>query len=538
MREWVDDAAERILSQRPQRILEIGCGTGLLLFRIAPHCRSYVGTDFSPAALRYVQQQLTTNRERYGEVLLLERRADDYRDVEANSFDAVILNSVVQYFPNVDYLWRVLEGAVRAVESGGFVFVGDVRSLPLLEAFHASVELSRADGSLSLEQLQRLIRKRAMDEEELVIDPAFFIALKERLPQVSHVEVLPKRSRFLNEMTRFRYQVVIHVGPQPALVAGAEWLNWRTGRMSLETIGRVLKINGPETLALRNVINARTQGPLETIRMLERLTAPSGDEAERARGVGGLREMLRSMKMDGLDPQDLWTLGEELSYQVHISCASEAAANGGLDVLFKRRRASEAREERAGIVAFPQETIGRKGLSDYANHPLHGKFARYLVPQLRSSLSEQLPDYMIPSAFVLLDEWPLTPGGKLDVHALPAPDSARPQGQGAFVAPRTATEKMLAAIWSDLLGVARVGIQDNFFELGGHSLLATQLISRVREKLQVEIALRQLFEQPTVAGFAAAIEAAQRGGAELKSHAIVPAGRQAIKRSALRRAPK
>jgi amino acid adenylation domain-containing protein len=538
MREWVDDAAERILSQRPQRILEIGCGTGLLLFRIAPHCRSYVGTDFSPAALRYVQQQLTAHRERYGEVLLLERRADDYRDVEANSCDAVILNSVVQYFPNVDYLWRVLEGAVRAVERGGFVFVGDVRSLPLLEAFHASVELQKADDSLSLEQLQRLIRKRAMDEEELVIDPAFFIALKERLPQVSHVEVLPKRSRFLNEMTRFRYQVVIHVGPQPARVAGAEWLDWRTERMSLEAIRRVLEINGPETLALRNVVNARTHGPLETIRMLERLNAMSGDEPGRIQGVGGLKEMLRSMKMDGLDPQDLWTLGEELSYQVHISCASETAANGDLDVLFKRRRASEAREERACVVAFPQETIGRKGLSDYANNPLQGKFARYLVPQLRSSLSEQLPDYMIPSSFVLLDEWPLTPGGKIDVHALPAPDSARPQGQGAFVAPRTPAEKMLAAIWSDLLGVARVGIQDNFFELGGHSLLATQLISRVREKLQVEIALRQLFEQPTVAGFAAAIEAAQRGGAELKTHSIVPVGRQAIKRSSLRRAPK
>src|SRR6185369_11787289 len=140
MREWADDAVERILSLEPKRALEIGCGTGLLLFKLAPYCESYVGTDFSPAALSYVRQHLAND----DKVVLLERRADDFRDIEPNSFDAVILNSVVQYFPSVVYLLRVLEGAVRATCSEGSVFVGDVRSLPLLEAFHTSVELAKA----------------------------------------------------------------------------------------------------------------------------------------------------------------------------------------------------------------------------------------------------------------------------------------------------------------------------------------------------------------------------------------------------------
>ena len=214
MREWVDDAVERILSLEPKRALEIGCGTGLLLFNLAPHCESYVGTDFSPAALSYVRQHLANADDK---VVLLERRADDFRDVEPNSFDTVILNSVVQYFPSVVYLLRVLEDAVRATRSGGFVFVGDVRSLPLLEAFHTSVELAKADGALSPEELQPLIRKRVADEEELILDPAFFAALKEHLPRVSHVEILPKRARLQNEMTRFRYQVIIHVGEQTHL---------------------------------------------------------------------------------------------------------------------------------------------------------------------------------------------------------------------------------------------------------------------------------------------------------------------------------
>jgi len=417
MREWVDDAVERILLLEPKRALEIGCGTGLLLFNLAPHCESYVGTDFSPAALSYVRQQLAGD----DRVVLLERRADDFRDVEPNSFDTVILNSVVQYFPSVVYLLRVLEDAVRATRSGGFVFVGDVRSLPLLEAFHTSVELAKADGSLSPEELQPLIRKRVADEEELILDPAFFAALKEHLPRVSHVEILPKRARMQNEMTRFRYQVVIHVGEQTTPAAPIAWLEYQ------------------------QVMKERT----------------------------------------GIDLE--------------------------LDV------------------------SRRKSWSEYANNPLQTKFARYLIPQLRSALAEQLPDYMMPASFLVLDEWPLTPGGKIDLHALPKPDSAKLQGRGAVVAPRTPVEQTLASIWSELLGLARVGIHDNFFESGGHSLLATQLISRVRETFQVEVALRQLFERPTIESFATVIEEAQQVRAELQTPAIVPIARQAhrIKRSAI-----
>ena len=186
----------------------------------------------------------------------------------------------------------------------------------------------------------------------------------------------------------------------------------------------------------------------------------------------------------------------------------------------------------------PQFDISRrKAWSEYANNPLQARFARYLIPQLRNALAEQLPDYMMPSSFMMLDEWPLTPGGKIDLHALPAPDSARSQGQSAWIAPRTPVEQTLASIWSELLGLAHAGIHDNFFESGGHSLLATQLISRVREKFQVEVTLRQLFERPTIESFATVIEEAQHGSAELQTAAIVPLARQAhrIKRSAIRR---
>jgi amino acid adenylation domain-containing protein len=131
------------------------------------------------------------------------------------------------------------------------------------------------------------------------------------------------------------------------------------------------------------------------------------------------------------------------------------------------------------------------------------------VSEFRSHLSKQVPDYMIPSAFVILDSLPLTPNGKVDRKSLPAPESGRPDLEDSFVAPRTPIEELLTGIWCDVLGLKKVGVHDNFFELGGHSLLATQVMSRLRKVLQMETPLRFLFEAPTPAGLATRIAQSQ-----------------------------
>ncbi|HEV3052756.1 MAG TPA: amino acid adenylation domain-containing protein, partial [Longimicrobium sp.] len=129
---------------------------------------------------------------------------------------------------------------------------------------------------------------------------------------------------------------------------------------------------------------------------------------------------------------------------------------------------------------------------------------------LRAYLRHSLPDYMVPSAFVVLDRLPLTPNGKLDRKALPAPEYAADADR--YVAPRTPTEEVLAGIWAETLRLERVGVEESFFDLGGHSLLATRVISRVREVLGVEVPLRALFEGPTVAELAGRVEEMARAG--------------------------
>ncbi|MCA2909509.1 MAG: amino acid adenylation domain-containing protein, partial [Microcystis sp. M034S1] len=130
------------------------------------------------------------------------------------------------------------------------------------------------------------------------------------------------------------------------------------------------------------------------------------------------------------------------------------------------------------------------------------------ITQLRQFLKAKLPEYMIPSAFVILESLPLTPNGKTDYRGLPAPEF---QSQEQYIAPRNPIEEILSSIWAKVLKVAQVGIHDNFFELGGHSLLATQLISRIREAFQVEMPLRELFVAPTIAELSQEIKRLSEG---------------------------
>jgi thioesterase domain-containing protein len=138
----------------------------------------------------------------------------------------------------------------------------------------------------------------------------------------------------------------------------------------------------------------------------------------------------------------------------------------------------------------------------YANTPAQKNLAAELIPHVQAYLKEKLPDYMLPAAFVLLDEFPLTANGKLDRRKLPEPDRSDLVTSSDFASPQTPTEEILVRLWSEVLGLEQVGRDDNFFELGGHSLLATRLVARIRDTFKVDLSLRRLFERPTLTAVA------------------------------------
>ncbi|MEG4024268.1 amino acid adenylation domain-containing protein [Microcoleus sp. S13C4] len=514
VREWANNQAAQILALQPSRVLEIGCGTGLLLFQIAPRCTQYCGTDFSPISLNYIQQHLA-NQE-LANVTLLQKMATDFEGVETAAFDAVILNSVVQYFPNIDYLVQVLEGAVKATAPGGFIFIGDVRSLPLLAAFHASVQLYQAEPSLAGEQLQQRVQMQVFQETELVIEPDFFSALKHRFPQIEGVEMQLIRGSYHNELTDFRYNAILHItsetaGPKssPKGEGRAEKrLNWleENQNLTVTKVQQILLQNELDVLRIANVPNARVMAAVKAAELLS--------VVDKFPTAGQLQKAVEKVEDLGVDPEAWYAL--EVPYNVNISW-SNSDSQGRYDVVFAR---GETRD-------FVPETRSDnlRPWRSYANNPLQAKAARKLVPQLQAYLAEKLPEYMVPSAFVVLESLPVTANGKVDRLALPVPEPIKLEWAGGYVAPQTSIEEVLVKIWAEVLGIKRVGIRDNFFELGGHSLLATQLVSRVRDAFGVELPLRRVFEAPTIAELSKIVESLKESDANIKAPALVAISR-------------
>lgn len=163
----------------------------------------------------------------------------------------------------------------------------------------------------------------------------------------------------------------------------------------------------------------------------------------------------------------------------------------------------------AVVITRPDQSGSQQLVAYLINSGEQSTVDNLMTYDLRSLLKERLPDYMVPAVFVWLEWFPLTPNGKIDRQALPAPDPSQRALENTFVAPDTEIEKQLAQIWSDLLNLEQVGVHDSFFELGGHSLLATQMVSRIRAAFSVEVPLRTLFESSTITKLADCIEVIQ-----------------------------
>ncbi|MEN8220810.1 MAG: amino acid adenylation domain-containing protein, partial [Pseudomonadota bacterium] len=455
MREWVNTTVAAILSLQPKRVLEIGCGTGLLLSRIAPHCHQYLGTDLSADVLQQLEQLKQANNLK--QVTLFNREAKDFnKNIEPESFDTIIINSVIQCFPNITYLVDVLDKAIKTIKPGGYIFIGDVRSLPLLKAYHTSVQLYQASDSLSRLELQQRVQQRLAQEEELVIDPHFFIALKQHFPRLQNVHIHVKQGHYHNELTRFRYDVILEVNDTVLPSLEIAWQDWQSSHFTLSTLRQHLIENRPEVFGLQAVPNARLNTETQTLEWLATNTAPE-------KTVEQWRKTLTKSQSARIEPEELWHLAQDLSYDVVISWAN-ASSDGSYDVVFRDQKTKKSTDE-YHYMDLGKKIVHSKPWSHYANNPLQSKLNHKLVPQLRQFLQDKLPEYMMPLAFVMLDTIPLTPNGKVDFRALPSQDTAFRALSENYVAPRTPAEETMAGIWAEIFGLETIGIHDDFFKL-------------------------------------------------------------------------
>jgi len=449
MREWQEQTLQRLRSLAPRRVLEIGCGSGLLLLPLAPDCERYVGLDLSAAALQRLAQNVA--RRDLNHVRLVQGSADDLTAVADERYDTVIVNSVAQYFPDRDYLDGVLRQAVDLLQPDGRLFIGDVRNLLLAADFHRGVQAARGAAGA---QLDEAVRRALAAEPELLIAPQYFVDFARRAG-LGSLQLWPK-SGADNELTRYRYDAVLHrrwfpPTEEPAQIAGA------AGREALDAAVRLL-------------------------------------QASAARVV--VRDLPNAALFANRDSAVAMTPAAVLQWLVQAGCRAElsciaADANGRFHALLSRDAQPWAHERlpRGEDTATPVASTNTPPLPE----PRAG-----LRRELRDWLAQRLPDYMVPSQLILLRRLPLTPNGKIDTAALPPPLS----NERHYVAPRTAMERLLAAIWSEVLAIEPIGARDDFFALGGHSLAAVQVVARLRRPHDIAASLPQLFEHPVLADLA------------------------------------
>ncbi|MFC9930560.1 amino acid adenylation domain-containing protein, partial [Streptomyces sp. NPDC127190] len=485
MREWRDATVARILALRPRRVLEVGVGTGLLLSQIAPHCEAYWATDFSATAIDALAAQVAREERLAERVVLQTRPAHDTDGLPAGEFDTIVINSVVQYFPSADYLADVIGKLMRLLAPGGALFVGDVRNLRLLRPLATAVQLHRAAEDADLPSVRRAVEQALLVEKELLVDPDFFTALRDR-GTVGAVAVEVKRGRHHNELTRYRYDVTLHQQPATPAAPAPQELTWGREITGLADVRELLTRQGTQPLRLCGVPNRRVAREAALARAVQN-------------GEGTLAELLDRLHgpaSDDLpDPEDFRRLGEELGQRVDVTWS--VGAPDALDVVIGGAPGDDP------VEAYRPLRPAGTALSSLTNRPTGSRATGALVGALRDRLRERLPDYLVPSAIVVLDALPLTASGKVDRRALPAPDLGT---AATGRAPRTPQEQLLADLFADVLGLPGVGVEDSFFDLGGHSLLATRLASRVRAAFGAELEVRTLFEYPTVAALAARLD--------------------------------
>jgi amino acid adenylation domain-containing protein/non-ribosomal peptide synthase protein (TIGR01720 family) len=513
MREWVDGTVQRLLSLPHRRVLEIGCGTGLLLARMAPRATRYVGTDVSEQALAFVRERLLPGLGLPEDRVVLHRSgADDLDALGAERFDLVIINSVAQYFPHVHYLIDAVTRAIAHVAPGGAIFLGDLRNRALLRAMHASVQLDQAAATLSADALRHRVDEQESRESELTVDPALFAELRRRIPAITGAAVLLKPGAAANELTAFRYDAILTIAgtPDPERVRAVRWDRDLSELSELETIA-----GGARRIVVTDLPNARVTPALAAaaalaepgLRTVAELRARV-DAADRGQDPAGV--VRRICAGGGWSAEATWP---------------RSGDPGRFDlVLHRSTGSSEPRTALAPALTPAQEVdpaapagdaAGDPAWERYANDPGEGDFRARLVPRLRAYLSANLPEYLVPSVFVLLRALPVTANGKVDRAALPAPSSAQLGGAADHVAASTEVEQILARIWCAVLGIDRVGIHDKYFELGGDSILSIQIMSRAAQE-GLRFQLRDLFQYQTIAELAQVVtlDAAAPGAAD------------------------
>ncbi|KAF2462564.1 aureobasidin A1 biosynthesis complex [Lindgomyces ingoldianus] len=521
MNEWLDDTIQQILDgQAAGHVLEVGSGTGMILFNLGDGLQQYVGIDPSAAAASFVRDMAQSVPDLADRVDMQVGGATDAGCLKGLQSELVIVNSVAQYFPSPEYLMEAVDTLV-GLPGVRRIFFGDIRSYTLNTEFLVSRALHTLGNKASKDEVRQKIAEIGEREEELLIDPAFFTQLTSRLAdRVSHVEILPKMMRATNELSAYRYAAVIHVhetadqAPAVHPIAADVWHDYHVSKMDRSSLLSLLQSSpSNQPIAISNIPYSKT--------ILERCLVESLEEYNETtqNWIAAARE--KAERCPALSAADLVELGKEAGLRVKLSWARQRSQNGAVDAVFHNYQSRH--DGGRVLIQFPADDANQVPNSR-TNRPLQGLQSRRVEAQVRDRLQILLPGYMVPSRIVVLDQMPFNSNRKVDRKELAkrAKTVTKSRLSRERVTPRNEMESLLCEEFTNVLGVA-VSVTENFFELGGHSLMATKLASSLGRRLNTSLSVRDIFSNPVLADLASELSLKLRANGEAEASASVQA---------------
>ncbi|CAE6443656.1 unnamed protein product [Rhizoctonia solani] len=528
MAEWIDTTVERILDLdcfrlgRKPRILEIGSGTGMILFRIAPQAEKYVGLDLTEAVVNQVREHSRKLKYDHVEVSIYleywEFPAENNNNTKVHvspahlfeqvltlddKFDLIICNSVAQYFPSFQYLQNLVDRAAEYVKPGGYLYLGDLRNFSLMRQFATAVAL--ADQPRSIETLSNAISRNMSIEEELLVSPDYFTLLARDDIRFESAVTYLRRGLANTEMNLFRFDAVMRSIQQPKQIIPEVTLNQRRWAPfdSLDTISTIFEPSLP--FLLRDIPNARiadthyvSASPLDGSQ-----TIPELFEAAKAhqefRSQSNPERVLRQLSKQG-------------QYLALPMCSLTQPEY--FDVLVVDAKMPLSEVER---LAFHAQVVGVESSAETRafSNKQNVEVSREILRLLHEHLSRRVPAYMIPDFVVPVNRIPLNGSHKVNTHKLPKPTlvhrfvierQTRDEWSAADLARRPLVEAILKVFSTVLFTDKTLSPHDDFFASGGHSLIATKATSMIRRELDVQLPFTAIIMSPTASELAARVE--------------------------------
>lgn len=458
MLEWRDNILSRIRQLQPHKVLEVGSGSGLLMFNLIDLCEYYYATDFSDEAVNYlnkiIETQGYTNKSQ-----VIECCADKIPvAVLEDKYDTVIINSVVQYFPNVEYLKTCLQKLIENITDTGQIFIGDIRNYRHIGCFYHSVLKHKGD-EINISKIEYLVQR----EKELLISPEFFLELQNVFTFIYLVEVLPKLDSALNEMSKYRYDVILHINKttQTSSYKVLESSNF----ISVLDVKQYLKNSLKEDNIYLSYPNKKAALDYYEYTQLYKQTCTVNPV-----------EIDQLLSLNELE--NLFNLADyQVNFYLDIS--------NPLNILIVGYKTMDNMKQQFQIKYQDTLLCNR---NKYANNPILNlkKLEEDDNQSIKEFLQTRLPAYMIPNHFVMLDKLPLNINGKVEYQLLPEPQLDLVK---SYTPPHNNVESKLCEMFAHTLGVAieKISIDSDFSNLGGNSILAVKLLNQINTYFKVSL---------------------------------------------------